>query len=163
MWRHNIVNKWFAIYYPTPILTHLDPKSPCAATTFYPYFGRGGIGIFGSRKSGSKCGESSPVDIRLAFSKEGIQYPQLLGTGAKSDCGTTAFRLKMSTSDCKFWPPSISVQKNRKRIFRWRVRIPYCNEIARKNHCDASAFLPLFFYIATFSQTIDTHFQCDII
>ena len=27
-------------------------------------FGRGGIGIFGSQKPGSKCGESSPVDIR---------------------------------------------------------------------------------------------------
>ena len=34
--------------------------------TFSLDFGRGGIGIFGSRKSGSKCGESSPVDIRCA-------------------------------------------------------------------------------------------------
>ena len=38
--------------------------------TFSLDVGRGGIGIFGSRKSGSKCGESSPVDIRRRFVKE---------------------------------------------------------------------------------------------
>ena len=89
--------------------THLGPKSRCGATRFSLNFGRGGIGIFGCRKSGSKCGEISPVDIKQAFSKGGIQYPQLLGTGSKSDCGPTAFRLKMSTPDCKFCPPSIKM------------------------------------------------------
>ena len=71
--------------------THLGPKSRCGATTFYPYFGRGGIGIFGSRKSGSICGVSSPVDIRQALSEGGIQYPSPKIIGEKSDCGTSSF------------------------------------------------------------------------
>ena len=78
--------------------THLGPKSRCGAMTFSLDFGRGGIGIFGSRKTGSKCGESNPVDIRKTFSEGGIQYPYPLEIAAKSDCGATAFCSKMSTS-----------------------------------------------------------------
>ena len=59
--------------------------------TFSLDFGRGGIGIFGSRKSGFKCGESSPVDIRWVVFKEGIQYPSPNIIGEKSDCGTSTF------------------------------------------------------------------------
>ena len=71
--------------------THLGPKSRCGAMTFSLDFGRGGIGIFGSRKSSSICRESNSVDIRKTFSEGDIQYPQLLGTGSKSDCGTSSF------------------------------------------------------------------------
>ena len=71
--------------------THLGPKSRCGAMTFSLNFGRGGIGIFGSRKSGSKCGESSPIDIRWVVFKEGIQYPSPKIIGEKSDCGTSSF------------------------------------------------------------------------
>ena len=71
--------------------THLGTKSRCGATTFFLNFGRGGIGIFGSRKSGSKCGESSPVDIRWLVFKEGIQYASPNIIGEKSDCGTSSF------------------------------------------------------------------------
>ena len=71
--------------------THLGPKSRCGAMTFSLYFGWCGIGIFGSRKSGSKCGESSPVDIRWAVFKDGIQYPYPNRIVAKSDCGTSSF------------------------------------------------------------------------
>lgn len=73
--------------------THLGPKSRCGATRFSLNFGRGGIGIFGSRKSGSKYGENNSVDIRKTFSKEGIQYPYPNRIAAKSECGTTAFLL----------------------------------------------------------------------
>ena len=59
--------------------------------TFSLDFGRGGIGLFGSRKSGSNCGESPPVDIRWAVIKEGIQYPSPNIIGEKSDCGTSSF------------------------------------------------------------------------
>ena len=59
--------------------------------TFSLDFGRGGIGIFGSRKSGSKCGESSPVDIRCAVFNGGIQYASPNIIGEKSDCGTSSF------------------------------------------------------------------------
>ena len=71
--------------------THLGPKSRCGAMTFSLDFGRGGIGIFGSRKSGSKCGESSPVDIRWAVFNGGIQYASPNIIGEKSDCGTSSF------------------------------------------------------------------------
>ena len=71
--------------------THLGPKSRCGAMTFSLDFGRGGIGIFGSRKSGSKCGESSPVDIRCAVFNGGIQYASPNIIGEKSDCGTSGF------------------------------------------------------------------------
>jgi len=71
--------------------THLGPKSRCGATRFSLNFGRGGIGIFGCRKSGSKCGEISPVDIRWVVFKEGIQYPSPNIIGEKSDCGTSTF------------------------------------------------------------------------
>ena len=71
--------------------THLGPKSRCGAMTFSLDFGRGGIGIFGSRKSGSKCGESSPVDIRCAVFNGGIQYASPNIIGEKSDCGTSSF------------------------------------------------------------------------
>ena len=59
--------------------------------TFSLDFGRGGIGIFGSRKSGSKCGESSPVDIRCAVFNGGIQYASPNIIGEKSDSGTSSF------------------------------------------------------------------------
>ena len=71
--------------------THLGPKSRCGATRFSLNFGRGGIGIFGCRKSGSKCGEISPVDIKQALSEGGIQYPCPNNMVAKGDCRTMVF------------------------------------------------------------------------
>ena len=41
--------------------------------------------------------------------------------------------------------------------------VRYYNEITRKTYSGTSTFPPLFFYIATTFQAIDTRFQCDII
>ena len=66
--------------------------------TFSLDFGRGGIGIFGSRKSGSKCGESSPVDIRCAAFNGGIQYASPNIIGEKVVVAQAVFHRYCSTS-----------------------------------------------------------------
>ena len=76
----------------TPLpFTHLDSKKSLRRNDFFSQFWKGGIGIFGSRKSGSKRGENNSVDIRKTFSKEGIQYPYPNRIASKSDYNTTAF------------------------------------------------------------------------
>lgn len=67
------------------------PKKSLRATTFSLDFGRGGIGIFGSRKSGSTCGECSPVDISWAVFRVGIQYPYSKKNARKTYYCTSTF------------------------------------------------------------------------
>ena len=76
---------------PIPPLPKSREKVVAAQRLFLSIFRMGGIGIFGSRKSGSKCGESSPVDIRCAVFNGGIQYASPNIIGGKSDCGTSSF------------------------------------------------------------------------
>ena len=87
-------------------------------------FGRGGIGIFGSRKSGSKCGERNFVDIRKTFRRG--TYNNLISIEMRRKVIAAQRLLSLK---CRY-PTAGSVhlqflrRRYRSRIFQWLIRFP---------------------------------------
>ena len=67
------------------------PKKSLRRNDFFSRFWEGWYRYIRKPKTGSKCGESSPVDIRCAVFNGGIQYASPNIIGEKSDCGTSSF------------------------------------------------------------------------